>query len=59
MVTGDYAPEPLVFELGADGLTLRDAGGANDGARSMSITEAAAAAGGSASKGHSGAVGFG
>ena len=59
VVTGDYAPEPLVFELGGDGLTLREAADSKDSARSMSITQAAAAAGGSASKGHSGAVGFG
>lgn len=63
VVTGDYAPEPLVFELGSDGLTLRHNesddgkdGGASD---ARNLAEAAAAAGGTASSGHTSAVGFG
>ena len=59
VVTGDHAPEPLVFELGEDGLTLRGDVDASKSDAAKSISEAAAAAGGSANKGHAGPVGFG
>jgi len=58
VVTGDYAPEPLVFELTDDGLCMRESDTKQSSA-AKTITEAAAAAGGAASSGHTSAVGFG
>ena len=57
LVTGDAAPQPLVFELGQDGLCLRDAPEA-DG-MGVTVPEATAAAAGAATAGHTSAVGFG
>ena len=60
LVTGDHAPDPLVFELGESGLCLRNADVVEASARSgKSIPAATAAASGSSSTGHSSAVGFG
>jgi hypothetical protein len=59
VITGDHAPDPLVFELGDDGLTLRDAAAAETTQSAPTVTEAALAAGGASSAGHSSAVGFG
>jgi hypothetical protein len=60
VVTGDHGPEPLVFELGEDGLTLRETdsnGGGNVSARNLGT--AAAAASPRSLKAHSTATGFG
>jgi hypothetical protein len=57
VVTGDYAPAPLVFELTADGLRFREDDDVT-ASTAKTPTEAAAAAGGG-STGHSSAVGFG
>jgi hypothetical protein len=57
-VTGDHAPEPLVFELGDNGLSLREPA-AETSTSSRSLGDATRAAGGVASSGHASAVGFG
>jgi hypothetical protein len=56
LVTGDAAPEPLVFELGDEGLCLRDA---PDGGEDRTVPAATAAAGGADVSSHTSAVGFG
>lgn len=58
LVTADYAPEPLVFELTENGLVFRATEVSKSNSSARTITEAASAAGG-ASSGHSSAVGFG
>lgn len=60
VVTGDAAPEPLVFELTTDGLALRGGDtGAKHSARFLTASEAAAAASGRTTTTHSSATGFG
>lgn len=60
LVTGDHAPDAIVFELGESGLSLRDANAVKADARSgKSVPAATAAASGASSSGHSSAVGFG
>ena len=60
LVTGDYAPDPLVFELGNEGFALRnDIPDTDDGGGARNLDEAASAGGGGASSGHTSAVGFG
>lgn len=60
VVTGDHAPKPLVFELGKDGLTLRETGSGSGGnASARNLGTAAAAASPRSLKSHSTATGFG
>ena len=60
VVTGDAAPDPLVFELTADGLAQRAGSNtASTKARSLPIPEATAAASGRATTSHNSATGFG
>ncbi len=58
VVTGDSAPEPLVFELTANGLALRSGDGP-DASSSLTVPEATAAASGRRATSHSSATGFG
>jgi hypothetical protein len=56
LVTGDHAPDPLVFELGTEGLCTRGDGKTPKG---PTPGEAASAASGTALSGHSSATTFG
>lgn len=58
LVTDDYGPEAIVFEVDSDGITLRSS---SEPAKSegRSLSEAAAAASGESNVGHTSAVGFG
>ncbi|MGA2452096.1 MAG: hypothetical protein ABSG93_01135 [Solirubrobacteraceae bacterium] len=58
LVTDEHAPDPLVFELDTAGYVLLDASDVGDGDAST-VAKAAAAASGTASAGHTSAVGFG
>lgn len=58
LVTGDYGPDALVFEVVEEGVYLRDLPTAAKSS-SRSVAEAAALASGAAATGHTSAVGFG
>jgi hypothetical protein len=58
LVTGDYAPEPIVFEPGESGAILTSET-ADTGSGEVAVSSAAALAAGTASTGHTSATGFG
>jgi hypothetical protein len=58
LVTNDYGPEAIVFDVDPSGITLRSSSKAAK-SQGRSLSEAAAAASGASSIGHTSAVGFG
>jgi hypothetical protein len=58
LVTGDHGPDVLMFEVDEDGFEMRDAPTPKQG-KGRTVKEAASAASGASSAGHTSAVGFG